>query len=148
MPGFRIIFAALTLVAVLGPLGGCAQMTGPGQVKPILLSAVWFQISFPSDSAAVGEDGQKVVAEIITYLQANPGSMATLIGHTDKYGSPDYNVRLSHLRADAVRDALVYAAAIPADRVEVRWTGERNPEPATNDEVGAASNRVVDVAIH
>lgn len=144
----RIPLPALALVAILGPLGGCTQMIGPGQVGPIGVSAVWFQIRFPSDSALVGEDGQKVITNIITYLQGNPGSVATLIGRTDTVGSADYNARLSHLRADAVRDALVYAAAIPADRVEVRWTGERNLALATYNEVGAASNRVVDVAIH
>ena len=144
----RIQLRALTIAATFGLLGGCSQMIGPQQVGPIGANAVWFQIRFDSDSASVGEDGQKVITKVITYLQGNPGAVATLIGHTDTVGSKDYNAHLSHLRADAVRDALVYAAAIPADRVEARWTGERSLAIATNDEVGAAANRVVDIAIH
>ena len=144
----RISLRALTLAAAFGLLGGCSQMIGPEQVGPIGSNAMWFQIRFASDNALVGEDGQKVITKVITYLQGNPGSVATLIGHTDTVGSKDYNAHLSHLRADAVRDALVYAAASPADRVEVRWTGERSLVVATSDEVGTADNRVVDIAVH
>ena len=43
---------------------------------------------------------------------------------------------------------LILIAAIPADRVETRWTGERQLTVATGDEVAAAANRVVDIAIH
>lgn len=139
---------SLAIIAALGLLGGCSKMIAPEQVGPIGDNAVWFHIRFANDSAAVDASGQKVITDIITYLQGNPGSVATLIGRTDTVGSKDYNAHLSHLRADAVRDALVYAAAIPADRVEVRWTGERNQTVATNDQVSASANRVVDIAIH
>ena len=138
----------LAIAAVLGLLGGCSQMIGPEQVGPIGPGAVWFHIRFANDSASVGDDGQKVITDVIAYLQRTPGSVATLIGRTDTVGSPDYNRHLSHLRADAVRDALVYAAAIPADRVEVRWTGDRDQAVATKDGVASAANRVVDIAIH
>ena len=138
----------LILVGALGLLGGCSQMIAPEQVGPIGPNAVWFQVRFNNDSASVGVEGQKVITDVIAYLHRTPGSVATLIGRTDTVGSADYNRHLSHLRADAVRDALVYAAAIPADRVEVRWTGERDQAVATRDEVASAANRVVDIAIH
>jgi outer membrane protein OmpA-like peptidoglycan-associated protein len=47
-----------------------------------------------------------------------------------------------------VRDALVYSGKISADRVETRWTGERRPNVTTGNDVAAAANRVVDIAIH
>lgn len=148
MLGRRNSLRTLTIAAAFGLLGGCSKMIGPEQVGPIGANAMWFHIRFANDSAAVGQDGQKIITEIITYLQANPGSVATLIGRADTVGSKDYNAHLSHLRADAVRDSLVYAAAIPADRVEVRWTGQTSQTVATNDQVSASANRVVDIAIH
>ena len=135
------------VVAALGMLGGCTEIT-PEHVGPIGMNATWFHVRFNTDSASVGEDGQKVITDMIVYLQRNPGSVATIIGRTDTVGSADYNRHLSHLRADAVRDALVYAAAIPADRVETRWTGEGSQAVTTADDVASASNRVVDIAIH
>jgi outer membrane protein OmpA-like peptidoglycan-associated protein len=57
-------------------------------------------------------------------------------------------MRLSHKRADAVRDALVYNGQIPAGRVETRWTGEARQTNPTPNNTAAAANRVVDIAIH
>ncbi len=57
-------------------------------------------------------------------------------------------MHLSHLCAGTVRDALVYNANVPADRVETRWTGETREHVATGNNVPEASNRMVDVAIH
>ena len=135
------------LLSALGMLGACTPMT-PEHVGPVGANATWFHIRFDTGSASVGQEGQVVITNVINYLRQHPGSVATIIGRTDTVGSPDYNRHLSHLRGDAVRDALVYAAAIPADRVETRWTGERQLTVATGDEVAAAANRVVDIAIH
>jgi len=111
-------------------------------------NAVWYTVVFDTNSFAINADGQKVVNNVITVLQHNPASVATLIGRTDAVGTADYNMRLSHRRADAVRDALVYGGNLAADRVETRWTGESRQGVPTGDAVAAAQNRVVDIAIH
>ena len=64
------------------------------------------------------------------------------------FDSADYNMHLSHQRADAVRNALVYDGKIAAERVETRWTGETRQAVATADSTAEAGNRVVDIAIH
>jgi OOP family OmpA-OmpF porin len=89
-----------------------------------------------------------VVNDVAVYLKGNPGSVATIIGRTDTVGSNDYNMHLSHRRADAVRDVLVYDRNVPAERVETRWTGETRPDLPTANNVAAAANRVVDIAVH
>jgi OOP family OmpA-OmpF porin len=93
-------------------------------------------------------DGQKTVTDLSAFLQRNPAAVATIVGRTDTVGSKDYNMHLSHQRADAVRDALVYRGNVAAERVETRWTGENRQIVATANDVAAASNRVVDIAIH
>ena len=144
----------LAAVGVISVLGACAQnppapvASNPPPVAPGP-NAVWYTVKFDTNSFAINADGQKVVNDVITYMQRNPAAVATIIGRTDTVGSNDYNMRLSHKRADTVRDAVVYNGKVTMDRVETRWTGETRPNtaPMAND-VAAVENRVVDIAIH
>jgi outer membrane protein OmpA-like peptidoglycan-associated protein len=111
-------------------------------------NAVWYTVSFDTNSFAINANGQTVVNNVIAYLLNHPASVATIIGRTDTIGSDAYNMHLSHRRADAVRDALVYNGKLSEDRVETRWTGERRQDVPTGEAVAAAANRVVDIAIH
>jgi outer membrane protein OmpA-like peptidoglycan-associated protein len=141
------------LLVLLALPAACAQ-TPPATVAsnpppvPPGPAATWYHIEFTSNSHTLDAQGQLTVADVTTTLQRHPDEIATIIGKTDTVGSPDYNMHLSHLRADAVRDALVYSSNIAADRVETRWTGETRQRVATADNVAEAPNRVVDVAIH
>lgn len=154
--------AALSTIAALGIvalLGACtttmpmaANPTQPVASNPPPVppgaNAIWYSISFESGGTAISADGQKVISDVTGALQANPNAIATIIGRTDTVGSRDHNMRLSHRRADSVRDALVYRGGVPAARVETRWTGEGRQNVQTGDQAAAAGNRVVDIAIH
>jgi outer membrane protein OmpA-like peptidoglycan-associated protein len=111
-------------------------------------NALWYHVNFDSGSQAIDANGRAVIADVKTYLERNPNAVATIIGKTDTVGSPDYNMHLSHHRADAVRDALVYDGNVAANRVETRWTGETRQRVATGNGVPSEPNRVVDIAIH
>ena len=111
-------------------------------------TATWYHVAFGTNSFALDAEGQHTVADITAFLQRNPNAIATIIGKTDTVGTADYNMHLSHQRADAVRDALVYNSKVAADRVETRWTGETRLHVATGTDTAAAQNRVVDIAIH
>jgi OmpA-OmpF porin, OOP family len=134
-------------------LGACAEnphqpvASNPPPVAPGP-NAVWYTVAFDTNSFVIDADGKKVVNDVIAFLQSNPASVATIIGRTDTVGSNDYNMHLSHRRADAVRDAIVYDGKLAPDRVETRWTGETRPAVPTANQVAAAANRVVDIAIH
>jgi outer membrane protein OmpA-like peptidoglycan-associated protein len=110
--------------------------------------ATWYHVAFGLNSYAVDAQGQLTVADVAKFLQQNPNAVATIIGKTDTVGSANYNMHLSHQRADAVRDALVYHSNVAADRVETRWTGETGQRVATANNVPAEPNRVVDIALH
>ena len=145
------LLAAMGAIALLG---ACTTQTPPPAVAsnppPVAPgpAAVWYTVNFDTGTSAINADGQKVVNEVIAFLRGNPASVATIIGRTDSVGSNDYNMRLSHRRADAVRDALVYDGSVAGDRVETRWTGETRQGVPTGNNVAAATNRVVDIAIH
>lgn len=147
---WRLLAAAGTISL----LGACAPHNQPQSVAsnppPVAPgpNAVWYTVSFDTGSFAIDANERKVVNDVIASLQHNPTSVATVIGRTDTVGSKDYNMHLSHRRADAVRDAIVYDGSVPLDRVETRWTGEKRQNVPTGNDVAAAENRVVDIAIH
>jgi outer membrane protein OmpA-like peptidoglycan-associated protein len=161
MSARTISWRHLAMVSALSLLGACAQ-TAPHAVAsnpPHAVASnppsaihgsdvVWYAISFDTDSFLLDAEGQKIVNDVITALRNNPASITTIIGRTDTVGSKDYNMHLSHQRADAVRDAIVYGGKVPADRVETRWTGESRQDVPTGNDVARAANRVVDIAIH
>jgi OOP family OmpA-OmpF porin len=151
----------LAAVGAISLLGACAQTpsqavsanpphavaSNPPRVAPGP-NTIWYSVSFATDSFALDPEGQKVANEVITALRNSPGSIATIIGRTDTIGSSDYNMHLSHQRADVVRDEIVYGGKVDADRVETRWTGETRQDVPTANNVARAANRVVDIAIH
>lgn len=143
----------LAAAVAISLLGACAQLSpqpvasNPPPVAPGA-NAVWYTVSFDTGSFAINAAGRKVISDVVAALKANPTAVATVIGRTDTVGSNDYNMRLSHRRADSVRDALVYDGTVAMDRVETRWTGETRQGVPTGDSVAAAQNRVVDIAVH
>jgi outer membrane protein OmpA-like peptidoglycan-associated protein len=151
----RIIsWRQLAAVGTVALLAACSQTPPPQSLAsnppPVApgSTAVWYSVAFDTNSFAIDANGRKVVADVTTFMQQHPASVATLIGRTDTVGTADANMRLSQQRADAVRDALVYDGHVALDRVETRWTGEKRQGVPTGDAVAAAQNRVVDIAIH
>jgi OOP family OmpA-OmpF porin len=148
----------LAVIAALALLGACTQTGSYGVTDSAPISnpppvppgpnATWYHVSFATDSFDIDSNGQAVVNTVIAYLQQNPGSEATIIGKSDTVGSQQYNMHLSHERADAVRNALVYGGRIAAPRVETRWTGESRQRVATPDDTAESGNRMVNIAIH
>ncbi len=148
-----ISWRTLATIGVVSALGACTQTppqavaSNPPPVAPGP-SAIWYHVNFDTNSFVIDANGQKIVADLSAYMRANPKSVATIVGRTDTVGGNDYNMHLSHQRADTVRDALVYGSKVSADRVETRWTGETRENLATANDVAASANRVVDIAVH
>jgi outer membrane protein OmpA-like peptidoglycan-associated protein len=65
----------------------------------------------------MGTARSRTVADIAASLSNSPAATATIIGRPDTVGGRDDNMRLSHRRAAAARDALVDNDHVPADRV-------------------------------
>jgi outer membrane protein OmpA-like peptidoglycan-associated protein len=153
MSRLNLSWRHLTAAGTICLLAGCAQTpsatiaSNPPPVSPGS-NATWYHVDFATNSHAIDAQGEVTIADVTNFLQQNPNAIATIIGKTDTVGSPDYNMHLSHQRADAVRDALVYRSNVAADRVETRWTGETRPRFATAANVPAEANRVVDIAVH
>lgn len=153
----HVSWRPLAAVCTLILLGACAQMQPAPAPQPVAANpppvapgaeATWYHVGFETNGYGIDAAGQKVVADVLAHLQRSPGTTATIIGRTDTVGSRDYNMRLSHRRADSVRDALIYNGKMNAERVETRWTGEGGKGMPKINDMAMAGNRVVDIAVH
>lgn len=67
-----------------------------------------------------------------------------VVGHTDRAGPEDYNLRLSKRRADAVKAELV-RLGVPANQIMAEGRGEADPLVPTADGVREPQNRRVEI---
>ena len=142
----RMVVATVPLLAA----AGCAQQaSSPPQADAANgpeLAGAWYQIFFDTNSVEINARGQTIVKNV-AYVVANNGeTRVTVIGKTDRVGTPAANIALSQRRADTVRNALV-AAGVPAARIDTSWTGEGAQEVATSNDVAERRNRVVDITV-
>ena len=99
-------------------------------------------IQFVFNSARVRPESQHVLANLSQALQSAElvSSKFAVEGHTDAKGTADYNLRLSELRAAAVRDFLK-ARGVSEERLVA--SGKGASELANSSEPFAAENRRV-----
>lgn len=139
------------LVPILGlAMAACAQpASSPPQISSMSdaeLAGAWYQVYFDTNKFEIDARG-RMIAKNVAYVVANTDTTrVTVIGKTDRVGSPAANMALSQKRADAVKNALI-AAGVPASRIETSWTGEGKQEVSTNDESAERRNRVVDITV-
>ncbi|HUI56689.1 MAG TPA: OmpA family protein [Bryobacteraceae bacterium] len=83
---------------------------------------------------------------IAAILASHPGLNVEVEGHTDTSGNPSTDDRISSLRAEAVRSALVRGGA-PASAVSARGLGGTRPLVSNSSAAGREQNRRVEIAI-
>ena len=106
------------------------------------------RVLFDLDRARVKTAGRTLVRAIADLWRANPEwQTITIEGHADVRGSDAYNLELSTLRAQRVREVFVAAGADPA-RVEAAGFGRARPRDPGSDEAAHQRNRRVEFVIH
>jgi outer membrane protein OmpA-like peptidoglycan-associated protein len=75
-----------------------------------------------------------------------PNTLIRVEGHTDSRGSNEYNMDLSHRRANAVKNLLVQRG-IAGSRIEAVAFGETMPVASNDTEAGRQKNRRVEIKI-
>ena len=81
------------------------------------------------------------------FLQANPKAFVAVQGFCDSRGTPEYNMKLSRERAEAVTDYLVKSSKLDPARVVTMWYGEGNPAASNDTAEGRAKNRRVEISV-
>ncbi|MGL4632543.1 MAG: OmpA family protein [Leadbetterella sp.] len=83
---------------------------------------------------------------IANKLNKSPSMVIEVQGHTDNVGSAEANLRLSQLRADAVRDYLISKKVSPL-KVKSTGLGESQPIASNATSEGQAKNRRVEILV-
>jgi len=79
------------------------------------------------DSSVVKPAGRTELDALVSDLRGVDVDTIVVTGHTDRLGSPDYNLSLSQRRAQAVKDYLVESGNIPASQITTRGVNGSNP---------------------
>lgn len=81
---------------------------------------------FAFDKANLSADGKTKLEGFAQQLKALNLEAVVAVGHTDRIGTPAYNLKLSQSRAQTVKDFLV-GQGIAADRIFIEGRGETDP---------------------
>lgn len=99
------------------------------------------RVTFELNSAELTPDGRERLSRFAQALVDNRLKQRKFIveGHTDAYGSAEYNLVLSKRRAQAVVDFLA-SSGVPAD--QMRAVGKGQSEPRTDNPYDRDNRRV------
>lgn len=89
----------------------------------------------------------KFLEEAATFIKTHHPTRALIEGHTDNDGTPAYNLKLSEVRAAAVRDYLINQAKIDGQVLFPVGCGESRPIAPNDSPQGQAMNRRFEVII-
>lgn len=109
-PGFSDLDALLARTGPLTP-----------DTAPILMPA---DLLFEYDAHELQPQALGSLKKLGTLLKRNPSTRFLIEGHTDSFGPDDYNLRLSLLRAESVKNWLASEFGIPAESISTRGFGE------------------------
>jgi outer membrane protein OmpA-like peptidoglycan-associated protein len=113
--------------------------------RPIVLE----DVNFDFDRSTLTSVATGKLQRDIRVLKTNPGIAVKIEGHTDAYGSDDYNMRLGDRRATAVKEYLVKEGGISESRMSTISYGKtrllmpQEPTIGQHESAEAKANRRV-----
>jgi outer membrane protein OmpA-like peptidoglycan-associated protein len=126
-----------SLLSTQGPLSS--------KTAPILLPT---DLLFDYDSATLRPQALGSLEKLAELIERNPHATFIIEGHTDSFGSPQYNLQLSLQRADSVKEWLVLSAGIDANRIQTRGYGMTKLLVPGGSVQEQQLNRRVEIVIH
>jgi len=104
--------------------------------------SIELNVEFDFDRAVVRNIYEGQIRKVANFLEAYPGTIAVIEGHTDSKGSEQYNMKLSQRRAESVVKVLA-EHGIDASRLRAVGYGESRPVADNSTEEGRQRNRRV-----
>jgi OOP family OmpA-OmpF porin len=106
----------------------------------------WFvrgQVLFDTNRATIKPEAAEVLLRVANFLRKNKQYTVEIQGNTDSTGPLAWNMKLSAMRAEAVKSYLV-TNGVAADRLTAKGFGPNEPIAPNNTVEGRAKNRRVD----
>ena len=101
------------------------------------------KIEFDFDKSDLTPMAQSHIIKLYQNWNDKPNAKIELVGHTDSFGSHEYNIDLSHNRVEAV-STMLQQLGVPKNRIVMDFKGENFPVLSNDSPVGRARNRRVE----
>jgi OOP family OmpA-OmpF porin len=105
--------------------------------------SITLHVEFDFDKDSVRPEYHSAIKKVANFLKAYPKATAVLEGHTDAYGTDEYNLNLSKKRAESIKKYLVEKSGIRASRISTKGYGESKPVATNDTKEGRQQNRRV-----
>ncbi len=128
---------------------GTAANNGCPEIKKEIKEKVNYtakNILFSVGSDRLSIISYKAMDQLALLLIAHPELHLTIEGYTDNTGTPELNLKLSQLRAAAVKNYLV-KKGVPENRLTSKGFGEEHPISDNNTSEGKEKNRRVELKL-
>jgi OOP family OmpA-OmpF porin len=103
------------------------------------------KIEFDSNKSTLNLNGRVALDQLIMILRDAPQATIEISGHTDGFGAPDYNMELSRLRADTVRQYfLKHGLTNPFTAIGY---GATKPRSAATTQAALQQNRRIELRV-
>ena len=101
------------------------------------------KVLFALDSADLRPEANELLTKVAVFLKKNPQYLVEVQGNTDNTGPMAWNMLLSEMRAESVKDFLV-SQGVDAGRLTAKGFGPNEPIIANDTPENRAKNRRVD----
>lgn len=120
-----------------------------GQLKqePMIVERVTLHFPFEFNSAELDDTTENFLDELAATLLQDENLKMNIEGHTDNIGSDKFNLRLSHKRAEVVRQHMIKKGIAP-ERLSAEGKGLREPITDNLTEENRAKNRRVEITVY
>ena len=124
-------------------LANSAPLTG--SVAPVSMPG---GALFDYDSAKLDPKSIELLNKLAELIKRNPQARFSIEGHTDSFGTPEYNLKLSTSRAESVKAWLVTNMGVNPSQIQTKGFGStRLIKPASGTVDEQADNRRVEIVI-
>ena len=103
-------------------------------------------VTFDTNSSQVKAAGANTLSGVAMVLKEYEKTRVNVVGHTDRSGSRDLNLRLSQERADSVGSNLI-TQGVDASRISMSGVGPDQPVASNSTAAGKAQNRRVTITL-
>ncbi len=118
------------------------QTTEYNYTQADVLSTIYFNF----DSSILMPSYQQHMIDVSKILAKNPDVSVLLVGHCDKFGKEQYNLRLGKLRSESVRDALL-ELGIEQSRIKTASLGSSRADCKICQKTDGARDRRCDIVL-
>jgi len=119
-------------------------------MKALPTEPVTFVLYFMHDTTELTTKSKSMIPDVLSLIHGMQSKgifcEINIVGHTDTTGDDEYNMRLSSIRAEIIRDILI-SHGIRSSLMELRYHGARDPAVRTGENVREPRNRRVEVVV-